>query len=265
MIKQPIALQVYSVRDDAAADFRGTMQAIKEMGYQGVELAGTYDMTVAQAKEILDEVGLEFVSAHVTVEELEVDEILDEYAAAGLKYIAVPYISGFRDEEMMLATIDKIRKIAVRTKARGMQLLYHNHDFEFKKINGRYVLDAIYEEIPEDLLKTELDTCWVNVGGEDPAQYVLKYSGRAPIVHLKDFFGVKNDHMYALIGLTTDNGEAQEFELRPVGYGVQNFPAIVDAADRADAKWLIVEQDRPSLGKTPMECARMSMEYLKTL
>lgn len=265
MIRQSIALQVYSIRDEAAADFRGTMQAVKEMGYQGVELAGTYDMTVAQVKKILDEVGLQFVSAHVPVDELEKDEVLDEYAAAGLKYIAVPYISGFRDEEMMLATIDRIRKIAVRTKARGMQLMYHNHDFEFKKINDRYVLDAIYEEISEDLLKTEIDTCWVNVGGENPAEYVLKYSGRAPIVHLKDFCGVKNDHMYALIGLSVDNNDPQEFELRPVGCGVQDIPSIVDAADRAGASWLIVEQDRPSMDKTPMECARMSMEYLKTL
>ena len=65
------------------------------------------------------------------------------------------------------------------------QMLYHNHDFEFVKVDGEYGLDIIYNTISEDLLKTQIDTCWVNVAGEDPAEYV-KILGR-PVVHLKDF------------------------------------------------------------------------------
>ena len=67
--------------------------------------------------------------------------------------------------------------------------LYHNHDFEFVKMpNGQYALDYIYTEIPADLLQTELDICWVKVAGEEPVDYIKKYAGRAPVVHLKDFY-----------------------------------------------------------------------------
>ena len=79
----PIALQVYSIRDQAEADFKGTMQALKEMGYSGVELAGTYGMTAVQIKEILDEVGLTLVSAHVGADLMWDDALLADYAATG--------------------------------------------------------------------------------------------------------------------------------------------------------------------------------------
>ena len=82
-----------------------------------------------------------------------------------------------------------------------MQLCYHNHDFEFVKLNGEYALDILYKEVPADILETEVDTCWVKVAGEDPGAYLRKYTGRAHIVHLKDFSGEKSEHMYALIGI----------------------------------------------------------------
>ncbi len=264
-VSLPLALQVYSVREDAQKDFRKTMEDVKAMGYEGVELAGLYDMSVEEVKAILDEVGLELVSAHVPVAELEKDEVLDAYAATGMTYIAIPWMKAGKTREEVEDDIALIRSIALRVKDRGMQLLYHNHDFEFEKINGQYILDTYYSEVPADLLQTELDTCWVKVGGENPAAYLMKYEGRAPIVHLKDFKGQKNDHMYALIG---DDSEAKEetaegFELRPVGYGVQDFPAILEAAEKAGAKWLVVEQDEPSMDKTPLECAKLSIDYLK--
>lgn len=131
----------------------------------------------------------------------------------------------------------------------------------FKKYSHTY-----YQEIPADLLQTELDTCWVNVGGENPAQYVRKYTGRAPIVHLKDFSGSKTENMYSLIGTDAAKEEASEkFEFRPIGYGRQDIPSILAASEDAGAGWVIVEQDSPSMGKTPMECAKMSIDYLKSI
>ena len=125
----------------------------------------------------------------------------------------------------------------------------------------------MYSAIPADLLETELDTCWVNVAGEDPAAYVLKYSGRAPVVHLKDFTGERSNNMYKLIGLNEDKKaeEKNKFEFRPVGYGKQDFVKIIAASEQAGAKWLVVEQDEPSMGKTRLECAEMSRAYLKTI
>lgn len=266
MKKFPIALQVYSVRDYAQEDFAGTMQKVKDMGYDGVELAGTYGMTAVECKEILDRIGLEFMCAHVPVDVLEDDAALADYAATGIAYIAIPWMTGPTTPEELEAAILRIRKIAERCKEKGMQLLYHNHDFEFKKINDAYILDSYYESICPELLQTELDTCWVNVGGENPVDYVKKYTGRAPIVHLKDFAGRKSDNMYALIGSSVAKEDASgEFEFRPLGYGLQDVPAILEAAASAGAKWIVVEQDRPSMEKTSLESVQMSIEYLKQL
>lgn len=265
MKKRLIALQVYSVRDAAEQDFAGTMRKVKEMGYDGVELAGTYGMTAVEAKKILDEIGLELISAHVPVDQLEDDRILDDFAATGMKYIAIPWLTGPKTKEELDGAVGRIRSIGERCRARGMQLLYHNHDFEFEKIDGRYILDAYYAEIPADLLKTELDVCWVNVGGEKPPVYIRKYADRAPIVHLKDFAGQKSENMYGLIGGEEKKEDPSgKFEFRPVGYGLQDVPSIIAAADDAGSEWFVVEQDSPSMERSSMECAGMSIRYLRS-
>jgi sugar phosphate isomerase/epimerase len=148
-----------------------------------------------------------------------------------------------------------------------MTRLYHNHDFEFEKIDGKYALEVLYDTVPADLLQTELDTCWVRVGGEEPAAYVRKYTGRAPVVHLKDYAGGKSEHMYELIGIESDDAKPEEnpFEFRPVGFGVQDMPAIIKAAEDAGAGWLVVEQDQPSMGLDPMQCAEKAIGYLRSL
>ncbi len=265
MKQWPIAIQVYSVRDQAEQDFAGTMRALKEMGYDGVELAGTYGMNAVEVKAILDEIGLELVSAHVGSNLLEQEEILADYAATGMKYIVLPCFPAPKDEKELENAVAKIRGIAERCRAHGMQLLYHNHDFELETVGGRCILDAYYEDIPADLLQTELDMCWVNVGGKEPAAYLRKYTGRAPVVHLKDFTGSKSANMDGLID--SEDGQAgasTTFEFRPVGYGRQEVPELVKAAENAGSHWLIVEQDEPAMGFSRMRCAEMSVRYLRS-
>ena len=266
----PIAVQVYSVRDDANADLYCTLKKIKEMGYDGVEFAGLYGNKPADIKAWCEELGLVPISAHVPYVDMLKDPIgvLSDYAEIGCKYVVVPYLMPEHrpDNANFPYVVEFIGIIGKAAKTFGLQLLYHNHDFEFLKIDGKYALDILYDTVPADLLQTELDTCWVNVGGENPAEYVKKYSGRAPVVHLKDFAGEKSNNMYALIGIESDANAAQpsKFEFRPVGKGKQNFPAILDAAKDAGAEWVVVEQDEPSMGLSPMECAKASIDYLKS-
>lgn len=265
-----VAVQVYSVRDDAAADFRGTLEKIKKIGYDGVEFAGLYGHTAEEVKALCNEIGLVPISAHVPFDGMRKDPegVLATYATIGCKYVAVPYLveadrPGTPGFEKTIADIATIGKVA---KKLGIQLLYHNHDFEFIKIDGKYALDILYDTIPAEYLQTELDTCWVNVGGVNPSDYIRKYTGRAPVVHLKDFYGKKSENMYELIGIQSNAPQKPEgFEFRPVGSGLQDFPAILSASKDAGAEWVVVEQDKPSMGLSPLESITKSREYLKSI
>ena len=274
MKKFPIALQLYSVRDALAGDFEGTLRRVAEMGYEGVEFAGLYGKSPEEILKITTELGLKVISAHVPLAEMEENpqKVFALYKSLGCEYIAVPYLPeegrpGVGDFEK---TIQTVSALAVKAKEAGLTLLYHNHDFEFVKVeNGSYGLDELYTRIPTELLETEIDTCWVNVAGVDPAKYVEKYENRAPVVHLKDFVmpGKKPDKLYALIGIDDDEEQKEEeaFSFRPVGYGAQKVEQLLLAAERAGSKWLVVEQDSPSMGLDSMECAAKSRAYLKSI
>ena len=265
-----IGVQLYSVRDEMAKDFEGTLKKVKEMGYECVEFAGLFDKSAAEVKALCEKYDLIPISAHVSLDDmLGDDSVLQTYADIGCKFVAIPWMSeeyrpghpGFEQN------LPKLIALAKRVKELGMFLAYHNHDVEFEKTDGEYVLDALYRLIPADLLKAELDTCWVNVGGADPVAYVRKYAGRVDILHFKDFAGRKSENMYALIGVNDGKKDdtVGNFEYRPLGQGLQDMPAILKAAKESGTEWGIVEIDEPSAGKTSMQCIKESIDYLKTI
>ena len=266
-----LAIQLYSIRDEMEKDFFGTIKKVKEMGYDGCEFAGLYGNDPEKIKEVCNELGLVPISAHVSYNDIMVDieKAVDTYKTIGCKYMVIPYLP----EDMRYGTpkyaqiVEDFKVIGKACKENGMTLLYHNHDFEFDKTeSGEYVLDDLYNQICECILKTEIDTCWVNVGGENPSEYVRKYPGRAPVVHLKDFFGERNANMYELIGIESEKKEVKStFEFRPLGYGKQDIQSIVDAAKDAGADWVVAEMDSPSMGLTPIECMQKSIDYMKTI
>ena len=272
MSKLPVALQMYSVRDFMDKDLEGTIKKVAEIGYDGVEFAGTYGRTAAELKAICEKYGVKPISAHVPYDEMkkDIEGVIKYYKELGCEYIVIPYLvpeyrpgtDGFAE------VIENAKKFGEVAAKNGLTLQYHNHDFEFVKLDGEYALDVLYSTVPAEYLKTQIDTCWANVGGEDPAKYVLKYTGRAPTVHLKDFSGVKGENMYALIGIDDKKdtkASNEQFSLRPCGSGCQNFEAIIDASKKAGAKWLIIEQDNASDGLTSLECAEKSFNYIKGL
>lgn len=274
MKKFKIGLQLYSIREDMEKDMDSALRQVKEMGYDCVEFAGYFGHSAEEVKAMLDKYGLECVSVH-QAPQLFVDEgqkAVDYIKTLGVKYAAVPWY-----EKDKLAgspewdnTVKMFTEVAELLKKNGIKMMYHNHDFEFNKVDGKFILDWIYDTIPQDLIEPEVDTCWVHYAGYNPAEYLLKYSGRINIVHLKDF-ACKNlggGPVYALIdedgnekkGSKEDNG----FEFRPVGHGIQDIPSIIEASEKAGASVLIVEQDQ-SNDRPPMEAAKMSREYLKSL
>ena len=266
----PVAIQMYSLRENASKNLYGTLKKVKELGYDGVEFAGLYGHTAEEVRDMCADIGLVPISAHVPYVDMVADPegVIGQYAIIGCKYVVVPYLIPEHrpDSDNFPEVIKNIAMLGGVANKLGLTLLYHNHDFEFMKLNGKYALDVLYEEVPADLLQTELDMCWVNVGGENPSEYLLKYSGRSPVVHLKDFNGEKSDDMYELIGIEKKAPtRPANFEFRPVGSGKQDFPSILKAAETAGAEWVVVEQDQPSMGLTPIECATKSREYLKSI
>lgn len=269
-----IGVQLYSVRTDLEKDFEGTLKAVSEMGYDGVEFASLYGRKPEEVAELCKKYGLNPISAHVPFDSLNnlTEKSMSDFATVGCKYIVIPYLppelrpgtEGFNN------ILDNAERIGKAAKDHGMTLLYHNHDFEFTKIGDEYALDVLYSKVPAEYLQTQIDTCWVNVAGVDPAEYVRKYTGRAPIVHLKDFYkkeGAAAGNMYKLIGID-DNVEAEEneaFSFRPLGMGMQNVQSLLDASADAGAEWVIVEQDEPYKDMSRMDSIKASIEYLKTL
>lgn len=246
MARIPVALQLYTVRDETAKDFLGTLEKVARMGYEGVEFAGTGGLTASELKKALEDLGLKPAGSHVGIDQLKgnLDAAIEYNLEIGNKYVVCPYMpedmrgsaSQWRETAKVLS------EIGAKCKERGLVLCYHNHAFEFQKFDGQYGLDILYEASDPDCLKAEIDTFWVKFGGEDPAEYIRKLAGRCPLIHLKDM---------------GEDGKT----FKEVGEGIMDFQAIFKASEESGVQWYIVEQDvcqRPSL-----ESAEVSLKNLK--
>lgn len=247
-----IAAQVYSVREEAERDLKGTLKSLKEMGYDGVEFAGLYDHAAVDIRKLMDSIGLVSPSAHVPITAFEKDMIdtIKAYRVLGCRYIGIPSLprEAFYGGEKHEETMQTLRLISDKLKVWNQILMYHNHSFEFEKTDkGNYLLDNFYATLSPDEIKTEFDTCWIKVAGEDPVAYLKAYAGRCPVVHMKDF-----------------KREADKVVLVALGDGEMDIQAVADQAIRSGTDWLVIEQDNHTYG-SPMENMAKSLDYLRKL
>lgn len=265
----PIAVQLYSIAAEVKADFKGALKKVKDMGYDGVEFAGLFGQAPREIREWCREIGLVPVSAHVAVGAMieNPERVFADYGTIGCRYVGIPSLPeqfrpGGKDFDQFVQHVNSFAKIAA---AHGITLVYHNHDFEFQKIGGAYLLDLLFDSFPAEILQTEIDVCWVKVGGEDPAEYLMKYQGRSPIVHLKDFRGRRDRAHYELIDAASSGKEPNEaFGYAILGTGLQDMPSILAACKNARAQWAVVELDAPDRGYTALESIQKSIEYLRS-
>ena len=274
--KLPVGLQLYSVRTDLEKDFYGTLKAVREMGYEGVEFYGEYyGNDIVQVKRWCTELGLIPFSNHVPYQQMidDLDKVIRENTILGVQYIVFPYMDEASrpgvDVEQFRKTVAKLGEVGAKVREAGFQLLYHNHDFEFVPLeDGTLGYDYIFSSNKPENLQNEIDVTWVSYGGQDPVEYINKYKDRMPIVHAKDYKleGTLTQPPYALIGITTDNSmkcETGSFEYRPLGMGQLDIPAILKASIDCGAQWICVEQDEPCEGLTRLEGVAKSVEYLR--
>jgi sugar phosphate isomerase/epimerase len=240
---------MYTVRDDAARDFVGTLKRVADLGYAGVELAGTGGLAARELRKVLDDLGLRVAGSHVGMEQLEGElaAALDYAAEIGNANVVCPYIGEERrkDADGYRRLADQFNRIGLACKARGMTFSYHNHAFEFERFGDLTGLEILFGATDPTLVKSELDVYWIQYGGEDPVAFIAKLAGRVPLVHLKDM---------------ADN-ESRSFA--EIGEGMLDWHAICSAAEQAGAEWFLVEQD--VCKRPPMESAELSLRNLRSM
>ncbi len=270
----PVGIQVYGLRDlleNTPENYKDVMKKVKNIGYDGVELAGLYGLTPEYVKSVLDEVGLIPISAHVPFVDMmeNLDKVISDYSIIGVKYLVMPYMAEeYRpvNPDGFKSFLPLLNEVGKKIHDAGMTFLYHNHDFEFVKLeNGKWGYDEMFDSIPHDNLMSELDTCWCDVATGETPEFIEKYTNRIPVVHLKDYIKkgeVKN--MYKLIGIDSedDGSDTGYFGFRPVGFGQMIWEPIFEASVKAGANYVVVEQDE-HYETDPLECARRSREYLR--
>ena len=248
MPKLPLALQLYTVRDELAKDFAGTVRKVAQIGYESVELAGTGGLSARELKALLEGLGLRAVGPHTAINELatNLDQTLDYYAELGCPYITCPYLpEEYRSPAKFGETCDLFNHVGEACKKRGFQFCYHNHAFEFQAtINSKTLYDALYDNTDANLVKGEIDVYWVRYGGQDPAQMIAERPDRYPLIHLKDM----------------TPGEPTWAE---VGEGIMDMPAIFRASEANGAEWYVVEQDRCE--RPTLESAALSFRNLRKM
>lgn len=229
MTKIPIALQMYTLRDDCEKDFAGTIKKVAEIGYPAVELAGRGSLSVQELSSLLADNHLTLAGSHIGLDQLENDlpNIIQENLTLGNRYIVVPYLGEERRKtaDDYKKTGETFNKIGETLQQSGLTLCYHNHDFEFKPLdNGQIGLDILLENSDPALVKFEVDTYWVLKGGQDPVAFVRKHSGRVPLMHIKDM-------------------DPADDSFAPIGTGKLPLDALIAAAPDIGTQYLIVEQD----------------------
>ncbi|HVN79307.1 MAG TPA: sugar phosphate isomerase/epimerase [Terriglobia bacterium] len=226
----PVSLQLYTVRNLAEKDFPGTVAQVAKIGYNAVETSEPKGFSSKEVKKILGDVGLQCSGVHESFERLESElpSVIKYNLELGNQYVVCSYMPENYQERGVEGFSEfgrKLEAIGATIKKEGLQLCYHNHDFEFKKVNGKYLLDSLFAAADPNLVKAEVDVYWVQHGGEDPIAHLRKYAGRVPLLHIKD--------------MTKDDRRT----FAPVGTGRLDLRGIVKAARAGGAVWFVVEQD----------------------
>lgn len=244
-MKFPVSIQMYTLRNEIQDDFIGTLEKIAKIGYQGIELLGNEHLSAAELKMHLDRLNLKVSGSHISLEEIKnnLENIIKYNKEIGSKYIICSYADFNNQEDFN--ELSKILSLAsIRCNEEGLNLCYHNHAHEFKMINGKNGLDALYEKCDSTLL-AEIDIFWVYYAGINPVEYIKKYNGRCPLIHFKDM----------------EKGDQKSFT--EVGEGVLDIISIAKACEEALVKWIVVEQDECKIA--PLKSIEISYNNLSNM
>lgn len=243
------AIQLWTLRDAMQKNPKSTLAVLAKMGYNEVEAFGWdfFGMAPKPFKNYIESLGLKMRSAHGALMKknpneptpTNLQESIDRAKEAGLKYYIIPWMdeANYSTYDACMKTAEYFNMYGELCKKSDLQLLYHNHDFEFQVRNNKTVYDIILENTDSNFLKCEMDLYWVSVGGKNPIDLFEKYPKRFPLWHVKDKHKTLN-------------------ESTEIGNGSIDFNAIFKKASLAGLEMPVVEQEDYQ-GKNPFNSAKI--------
>jgi sugar phosphate isomerase/epimerase/acetyl esterase/lipase len=240
--KGPVGLELYSLRNQFARDVPATLDRVRDLGIQYVELAGTYNLTTEEFKKQLDAKGLTPISALFGYERFrdDVEGVAREAKALGLQYAGtawIPFQFPF-DEKTARAAAAVFNRAGEVLARHGVKFFYHIHGYEFQPHGGGTLFDLLMAETDPERVKIEMDVFWVVHPGQDPAKLLDKYGNRVELMHVKDM------RKGTPTGLLT--GKSDITNDVTLGTGVMKWPEILKAAQKAGVKWYFIEDESPN-------------------
>ncbi|MDG4820468.1 sugar phosphate isomerase/epimerase [Asanoa sp. WMMD1127] len=255
-----ISVQLYTLRDQLAADLPGTLRALADIGYTRVEHAGFVGRTAAQFKAELDAAGLRATSGHVGIPQpfdaATWQAALADAKLLGQRYIVHPFFGVgangvIRDSATYRAFARDLNKAGALARRAGLRFGYHNHHFEFFRLDGGTTtgFDIITQETDPDLVHLEVDLFWVTRGAHDPVDVIHENRGRIKQFHVKDM---------------NADGSFED-----AGQGLIDFARIFRHGREAGIDEFIIERDDagtdPRQPAQAIDTARVGYNYLANL
>ena len=238
--KTPVALQLWSIREDVKRDFAAATAAVAGIGYHGVELAGYGNLDAKGAKAALDAAGLKVAGMHVSYPDLKRDPnaIIAEALLLRCRHVVCSWLPPdlFVSASGCERLGEQLGEIGSMLGAFGIRFGFHNHDSEFRIFDGRPAFDWMLGAAAPRNLFAEVDVFWVNHAGYSPSKFIRDHGARVPLVHLKD--------------------------AKELGAGPVDFDQVFAATDSVGAvEWFIVEQEQYS--HAPLVSVRLCYEQMK--
>jgi sugar phosphate isomerase/epimerase len=251
-----IAAQMYTVREfcKTPEGIHESLKKIKEAGYDAVQVSGVGPIGHQEMKGMADEFGLNICATHISFDRLkdETEDVIHQHKLWDCKYVGVgsmprPYQE---DKDGFVSFAKEASKYARILKDNGLQFIYHNHSFEFRKFDGVTGMEILLQESDPEAFDFEIDTYWVQHGGADPIEWINKVSGRMDVVHYKDMvMGVVEKERRQIMA--------------EIGEGNLNWKGITEACAKNGVVWACVEQD--ICQRDPFESLAISRRNLKNM
>lgn len=282
-LDEPIGLQLYTVGKEMDADPRGTLKQVAAAGYKIVELSPLSQMPTKDLRTALDDNGLKSPSGHYMLPDLQknLQQKIDQAKDLGQHYmvITVPWVADPSRVKVnptdqmayflaLIASLtlddwkwnaEQFNQVGEKVRAAGLQLGYHNHNFEFKNYGSSTGYDEFIRLTDPDLVKLELDCGWMTVAGKDPVKYLTKYPDRYRLLHIKDF---KKGFTPRTTLMDKGPGAPVPTEL---GRGAIDYKPIFAAARKGKISAYFVEQEPPFTEMPAFEAIKIDYAYLKNL